>query len=451
MELMEISKIWKEKRPLAKVNVLGWVKFNRDSGKIGFIELTDGTSIKNIQIVYKRDFTKNFDDIKNFRTASAILVEGELKITSNEKNPVEIIATRIELLKLASEDYPLQNKQHTFEFLREIAHLRVRSATFQAIMRIRSELSFAIHKFFNEAGFVWVASPIITSNDCEGAGENFVIQQEKQMPFFNSQAGLTVSGQLNAESYALGFKKVYTFGPTFRAEKSNTSRHLAEFWMVEPEMNFTNLSQLMLVIEAMVKSIVAYVTEKCHDEFEFLIKEKPELKNRLVQLQNNKFEKMEYAKAIEILKKAISNGQVFEDNDIFFGKDLASEHERFLCETHLNSPMFLINFPKDIKAFYMKINTDNNTVAACDLLVPGVGEIIGGSQREDDYKKIIERCEQMKINADGLKWYLDLRKYGYYSSSGFGLGLERFIMYICGVDNIKDAIPFPRTQGELKF
>lgn len=433
------------------VTIVGWVKFNRNSGKICFIELNDGTTIKKIQIVAKQTVLANFEDIKTFKNGTAILVDGEFKVNANDSSQCEILASKVELLKKADESYPLQNKQHSFEFLREIAPLRVRSSTFQSIMRVRGFLSSAIHNYFSSRNYIWVASPIITANDAEGAGESFVISQDNENPFFNSNACLTVSGQLNAESYAMGLKKVYTFGPTFRAEKSNTSRHLAEFWMVEPEIAFADFNDLLNIMQDMTKSILKDVMVSCKDEMDFLLNGKDDLHFKLQQILTTDFVRLDYKDAITILKDAIKNGHIFEDSDVFFGKDLSSEHERYICEKHFNGPVFLINFPKDIKAFYMKVNDDGKTVSACDLLVPGVGEIIGGSQREDDYNKICTRCDELGVDRSCLQWYLDLRKYGYYSSVGFGLGFERFLMYITGTENIKDVIPFPRTQGELKF
>lgn len=453
MRHVDITKIIKDSKLIGTdVTIEGWVKFNRDSGRIVFIAMNDGTTIKNLQVVCKPDNLTNFEQIKSFRLASAIRVKGKVK-QGREVGSVEIEAKEVKLLKLADEDYPLQNKEHTNEFLRDIAHLRARATTTQAIQRIRTELAFAIHHFFHTKGFIYLATPIITSNDCEGAGENFVIKDDPNNSFWqNVKAGLTVSGQLNAESYALGMKKVYTFGPTFRAERSHTNRHLAEFWMVEPEINFMNLRQLMLVIEQMFKNIVGRVLSKCADEIKYLNqKYNNNTFDTLTKLISHKFVKLDYAKAVEILKEAVANGHKFEDSNIFFGKDFAAEHERYLCEKHFQSPVFLMNFPKEIKAFYMKVNPDNKTVAACDLLVPGVGEIVGGSQREDDYNKIVNRCHETNIDTKGLQWYLDLRKYGYYRSSGFGLGFERILMYITGVDNVKDVIPFPRFEGELKF
>ena len=319
-------------------------------------------------------------------------------------------------------------------------------------MKIRSELAFSIHDFFHRKGFSYVATPILTNNDCEGAGENFKIADDKNNPFFPTMTTLTVSGQLNAEAMSMGLKKVYTFGPTFRAERSHTHRHLAEFWMVEPEIAFCNLKDLMKIIEQMFKVIIKKTINKCQDEFNYLAQKTQ--KNMVVTLQKllaSKFIRLSYKKAIDILKDACAKGQKFFDCDIFFGKDLAAEHEKYLCEVYFNCPIFLYDFPSEIKAFYMKQNKDNKTVAAVDLLVPGVGEIVGGSQREDDYEKIVKKCHQKNISPQPLQWYLDLRKYGYYKSAGFGMGFERILMFITGVDNIKDVIPFPRYEGYLKY
>ncbi len=453
MRHVDIAKAIKDPKLIGQeLTIEGWVKFNRDSGKIVFLAMNDGTTIKNLQIVCKAEGLKNFDKIKTFRLASAVKVKGVLK-QGREPGSVELEAKEVKLLKLADEDFPLQNKEHSNEFLREIAHLKARATTTQAIARIRTELAYAIHNFFHTKGFIYLASPIITSNDCEGAGENFIIKEDPANPFFAGiTPSLTVSGQLNAESYALGMKKVYTFGPTFRAERSHTNRHLAEFWMVEPEINFMNLRQLTMLIEQMIKNIITKVLNKCGDEIKFLNqKYNNNTYETLTKLLNEKFVRLDYAKAVDILKEAVANGHKFEDANIFFGKDFGAEHERYLCEQHFKAPVFLMNFPKEIKAFYMKANPDGKTVAACDLLVPGIGEIVGGSQREDDYNKIVKRCQEMNIDTKSLQWYLDLRKYGYYRSSGFGLGFERFLMYITGVDNVKDVIPFPRFEGELKF
>ena len=434
--------------PQTTVAIRGWIRFNRLSGKIAFIELNDGSTINNLQVVYKKAFTEGFDEAAKLRTGSSILVKG--KVNPNKTN-FEVLADEITILKESAEDYPLQKKEHSMEFLRDIAHLRTRTQTFNAIMSVRSSLAFAIHKFFNDNGFKWVATPLITSNDAEGAGENFVIEQTKENPFFDKEAKLTVSGQLNAEAFAQAMQKVYTFGPTFRAERSHTNRHLAEFWMIEPEIAFIDLQQLMAIIEAFIKNIIQYICKNCKDELNFFIEQKPFLKERINTLLTKDFVKLDYKDAIEILQKAAAEQRCFEDNDIFFGKDIASEHERYLCEKIYNAPVFLYNFPKEIKAFYMKVNKDGRTVAATDLLVPGVGEIVGGSQREDDYQKLLDRTKELNMDVSSIQWYLDLRKYGYYSSAGFGLGFERLIMYVLGLDNIRDTIPFPRYNGKLNF
>ena len=454
MKLYRINELEKKYEDLAssksEVCLTGWVRTNRDSGKIGFILMNDGSTVEGIQVVYKKESTQNFEECAKARTGSAIQVKGTINF--NEKmNAYELVATSFELLKQADEDYPLQKKQHSMEFLREIAHLRPRTKTMQAVMTVRNRLAYAIHNFFQKNDFMWVATPLITSNDCEGAGESFFIYEDKEKPFFQPQGTLTVSGQLNAEAYAQAFGRVYTFGPTFRADRSHTNRHLAEFWMIEPEIAFCTLPELMGFIELFIKSIVKDVLENCKEAIDFFAKEHPELKERLHNLVTKDFLRIEYRKAIEVLKEAVAEGHKFEDSDIFFGKDLASEHERYLCEQVYKSPVFLYNYPKVIKAFYMKQNEDNETVAACDLLVPGVGEIVGGSQREDSYDKIMTRVKEMNMDPKSIKWYVDLRKYGYHSSAGFGLGFERLIMYILGLDNVRDAIPFPRYEGKLSF
>lgn len=433
-----------------EVQIKGWVRTNRDSGKIGFVMAYDGSNLNGIQVVYKKESTENFDVAKTARCGAAIAIGGILNFNS-KMHQYELIANSFELLKQADEDYPLQKKQHTMEFLRDIAHLRPRTRTMQAIMRVRNQLAYAIHHFFQENGFMWIATPLLTSNDCEGAGESFLIQEDPKNMFFNPQAKLTVSGQLNAEAYAQAFGRVYTFGPTFRADRSHTNRHLAEFWMVEPEIAFFDLKQLMELIEAFIKNVVKSIYENCSDEISFFIQEKPFLKERFEVLMNKKFVRISYDEAIKLLAKAVEDKYPFEDSNIFFGKDLASEHERYLCEKIYNAPVFIYNYPKVIKAFYMKQNDDNVTVAATDLLVPGVGEIVGGSQREDSYEKLMNRINELKMDVSSIQWYLDLRKYGYASSSGFGLGFERLIMYVLGLDNIRDAIPFPRFEGNINF
>lgn len=451
MEIISVKEIFKNYKELKFVRLVGWVRSNRDSGSIGFISFFDGTCINSVQLVYKKTNTENFDEARTVRTGSAIYIEGEVVESIKENQHFEILLTSFKILKQADEDYPLQKKEHTSEFLRSIAHLRQRTNKFNTIMKVRSEMSFAIHNFFRQNDFVWVSTPIITSNDAEGAGENFnVVASEKN--FFDKTASLTVSGQLHAEAYAQAYKRVYTFGPTFRAEKSNTNRHISEFWMIEPEIAFCDINQLMFLIETFIKYLVRFVLKNCKEEIAFLNKSvDSNLAQRLLAVVDSEFVKLEYKEAIKILKNEISKGYRFEDNDIYFGKDLASEHEKYLCEVIYNKPVFLYNFPQEIKAFYMKQNQDGTTVAACDLLVPGIGEIVGGSQREDDYRKIVKRCQILGIKTDEIDWYLNLRRFGYFKSSGFGLGFERFLMYVTGVSNIKDVIPFPRAYGTINF
>lgn len=453
MEIISVKQVFNNYKSLKDVKLMGWVRSNRDSGSLGFISFTDGTSLNSIQLVYKKQFTENFEECRTARTGSAILVEGQVVESLKDNQKFEILVKEFHILKQSDEDYPLQKKEHSAEFLRTIAHLRHRTNTYNAVMKIRSEVAFAIHNFFHQNNFVWVSSPILTSNDAEGAGENFLVKSKDGKTFFDKQASLTVSGQLHAEAYAQGFKRVYTFGPTFRAEKSNTNRHMSEFWMIEPEIAFCGIEQLMYFIEIFIKHLIKFVLKHCSDEVKFLDKlSGEELIKKLENVANNDFERVEYKDAIAILKRHISENKTnFEDNEMFFGKDLGSEHERYLCEKVYNKPVFLYNFPREIKAFYMKQNNDGTTVASCDLLVPGIGEIVGGSQREDDYKKIITRCDKLGIKKDDIKWYLDLRKYGYYKSAGFGLGFERFIMYVTDMTNIKDTIPFPRSYGSLNF
>ncbi len=435
-----------------KVQIEGFVKTNRFNGSIGFISMNDGTCFESIQIVYKKDKLSNCDEISQARVWASLLVEGEVLLTPNAQQPFEIVASKIELLKQSDEDYPLQNKKHGLEFLRDVAHLRPRTKLFSAVMRARSEIAYALHEFFHQNGYVWTASPIITSNDGEGAGETFFVTTDDKEDFFGRKACLSVTGQLQGEAYAQAFKKIYTFGPTFRAEKSHTARHAAEFWMVEPEIAFCDLPQLMEIAESMIKHVVSHYKKTCASEIEFFAKEvDSDIIKRIDYLLNNKFAKLSYKEGIEILSNAVANGHNFEENNIYFGMDLGSEHERYLCEQVINGPVFLYNYPKDIKAFYMKQNSDNVTVAASDLLVPGIGELIGGSQREDSYEKLLNRCQELKMDIEPLKWYLDLRRYGYFMSSGFGIGFERLVMYLTGVNNIRDSIPFPRTHGLLNF
>ncbi len=430
----------------------GWVRSHRNNGSVGFIEFNDGSYFKNIQLVYDKD-NKDFDKISKVRYGSSIQVEGKIKLTPEMKQPFEIHVDSVVVLGDCAEDYPLQKKKHSFEFLRDIAYLRPRANTFNAVYRVRNALAFAIHKFFQERGFMYVHTPIITANDAEGAGQVFHVVSDFKHPndFFNSSACLTVSGQLHVESFALAFRDVYTFGPTFRAENSNTNRHASEFWMIEPEIAFADLEDDMDLIERFLKYIIKYVLDNCKDEMQFfdnfIDKGVIEKLNKVI---NANFVRMEYTEAIELLKKAVESGHKFENNNIYWGMDLNSEHERYVTESIVKGPVFLINYPKEIKAFYMKVNPDNKTVAACDLLVPKEGEIVGGSQREEDFTKLEAKMKEIG-NDKGLEWYLNLRKYGGCIHSGFGLGFDRLLMYITGIQNIRDVQPFPRTPGSLKY
>ena len=392
----------------------------------------------------------------SLKTGDAINVIGVLKITENQKQPFEIQAKKISVLAKCAEDYPLQKKRHSFEFLREIAHLRPKANTFAAVFRVRSVLSMAIHEFFQNQGFVYVHTPIITSNDCEGAGETFTVTTRKdgeyEKDFFNRHVSLTVSGQLHAEAFAQAFRDVYTFGPTFRAENSNTVRHAAEFWMIEPEIAFADLEDDMMLIEDMIKYCINYVLENCPEEMEFFNNMiDKDLLNRLKHVLNSEFAKMTYTDAVEYLKKAQEKGVVFENKDIFWGMDFNSEHEKYLCEKIVNGPLFLIDFPKELKSFYMKQNPDGKTVAACDLLVPHIGELVGGSQREENYEVLKNRMKELHMSEKGLEWYLDLRRFGGVKTAGFGLGFERMVMYLTGISNIRDVLPFPRTVKNCLF
>lgn len=453
METVAVKDIFKNFKEFSHVKLVGWVRSNRDNGSIGFISFTDGSSIHSIQLVYKNGETVNFEDAKSTRTGSAILVEGEVIESKQPNQSFEIKVTNFILLKQADEDYPLQKKEHGPEFLRTIAHLRQRTNKYGAIMRLRSELAFAVHNFFHQNNFVWVSSPIITSNDAEGAGENFFVDSKTVKNFFGKNASLTVSGQMHAEAYAQSYKRVYTFGPTFRAEKSNTNRHISEFWMIEPEIAFCNLEQLMYLIEEFVKYLIRFILKNCKDEMTFLNKLSNNiLSEKLLNAISHPFEKITYKKAIAILKTDVANKKVkFENDSIYFGMDLNSEHEKYLCEKVFNKPLFIYDYPAEIKAFYMKMNADGTTVGACDLLMPGIGEIVGGSERENDYTKLIRKCTKLNMKIDDIEWYLALRKYGYHKSAGFGLGFERFLMYVTECENVKDTIPFPRSYGSLDF
>ena len=441
----------------AEVELRGWARSVRDSKNFGFIELNDGSCQKNCQVVLDREKLADYDNIVHCGVGAALRVRGTIVLTPEMRQPFELHAKEVEVEGTSLPTYPLQKKRHSPEFLRGIAHLRPRTNLFGAVFRIRSQAAFAIHKFFNDRGFVYVHTPIITGSDCEGAGAMFRVttlapgETDLSKDFFGKRAALTVSGQLDVETYAMAFSNVYTFGPTFRAENSNTARHAAEFWMIEPEMAFCDLAGDMDVAEAMVKSVAEYVHETCAFEVDFLAERVcPELKDRFEALKGGEFVRLSYTEAIEILKKAISEGHKFE-YPVEWGCDLQSEHERYLTETVYKKPVFLTDYPKGIKAFYMRLNDDKKTVAAADLLVPGIGELIGGSQREERLDVLEERMKECGLNAADYEFYTDLRRYGGCVHSGFGLGFERLIMYLTGVSNIRDVIPFPRTVGNLEY
>jgi asparaginyl-tRNA synthetase len=445
-----------------EVLIKGWVRNNRNSNKFGFIELNDGSFFKSVQVVYEEEFISNFEEVSKAYVATALSVKGTLVLTPNAKQPFEIKAKEITIEATSTPDYPLQPKRHSMEFLREIAHLRPRSNTFAAVFRVRSLVAYAIHKFFQEQNFVYVHTPIITGSDCEGAGEMFRVTTldmenlprteegaiDYSQDFFGKETSLTVSGQLEAETYALAFRKVYTFGPTFRAENSNTARHASEFWMIEPEVAFADLKDNMELAEAMIKYIINYVLEHAPEEMEFFNSFIDKgLLDRLNNIVNSDFGRVTYTEAVELLQKS---GKEFQ-YPVEWGIDLQTEHERFLTEEIFKKPLFVTDYPKDIKAFYMRLNDDGKTVAACDLLVPGVGEIIGGSQREERLDVLTERMSALGLNEEDYWWYLDLRKYGGVKHAGYGLGFERIIMYITGMSNIRDVLPFPRTPKTAEF
>ena len=460
LELRELQKNTKEY--LGKeIEINGWVKKIRSQKNFGFIELNDGTFFTGIQVVFDEEL-ENFEEISKLTISSSIKVTGIVVESLGKGQDYEIKATKISVYQKADSDYPLQNKRHSFEFLRTIAHLRPRTNAFFATFRVRSILSYAIHKFFQEKNFVYVQTPIITGSDAEGAGEMFRLTTldinnipktengsiDFKQDFFGKEANLTVSGQLNVETFATAFKNTYTFGPTFRAEKSNTPKHAAEFWMMEPEIAFADLDVNMDIIEEMIKYIVNYVRENAKEEMEFFNQfVDKDLFNRLDTLVNNEFGRITYTEAIEILK---NSKQKFE-YEVEWGIDLQTEHERYLAEKHFKKPVFVTDYPKDIKAFYMKLNEDGKTVRAVDLLAPGIGEIVGGSQREDDYETLLGKIKEMGLKEEDYWWYLDLRKYGSVPHSGFGLGFDRMLMYITGMTNIRDVIPFPRTTKNLEF
>ena len=462
-EFIEIKQLYRNKDEYIdkKVKVAGWIRTSRMSKNFGFIELNDGSFFKNMQIVIDEKL-ENFKEVGKLPISTSLLIEGTLVATQNAKQPVEIQATKIVVEGESDNSYPLQKKRHTVEYLRTIAHLRPRSNLFSAAFRVRSVAAYAIHKFFQDRNFVYAHSPIITGSDCEGAGEMFKITTldlnnvpktedgkiDYSQDFFGREANLTVSGQLNGEIMALAFRNVYTFGPTFRAENSYTGRHASEFWMIAPEIAFADSEDNMELAEDMIKYIINYVLEQCPEEMEFFNSFVDKgLLERLNNIVNSEFTKITYTKAIELL---LESGQKFE-YPVEWGCDLQTEHERYITEQIFNAPVFVTDYPKEIKAFYMRMNEDGKTVRAMDLLVPGVGEIIGGSQREERYDVLLDRIHECGLNEEDYWWYLELRKYGTATHSGFGLGFERIIMYLTGISNIRDVIPFPRTPKNAEF
>ncbi|AVM66763.1 asparagine--tRNA ligase [Peptostreptococcaceae bacterium oral taxon 929] len=460
MDIRELFKSYKELDGKT-VEVQAWIKNLRAQKEFGFIEINDGSFFNSVQVVYDNTL-ENFERVSKLYLSASIRVKGKLVLTPNNKQAFEIKAEEIEVLGDSTADYPLQNKRHSMEFLRSIAHLRPRANLFRAAYRIRSLAAFAIHKFFNEQDFIYVHTPILTASDAEGAGEMFQVTTldidnpprtedgavDYSKDFFDKPTHLTVSGQLEGETFAMAFSKIYTFGPTFRAENSNTTRHAAEFWMIEPEMAFMDNNQNMDVAEAMLKYVINYVMENAKEEIDFCNQFVDKgLIDRLNHVRNSNFERVTYTRAIEILKE---HEEKF-DVKVEWGMDLQTEHERYLTEQIFKKPIFVTDYPKDIKAFYMKLNPDNKTVAAMDCLVPGIGEIVGGSQREEDYAKLEKRINELGLDMDSYTWYMDLRKYGSVVHSGYGLGFERLIMYITGIENIRDVLPFPRTVHHCEF
>ncbi len=463
MDYVDVKKIFRtpDEYMGKSITIVGWVRTKRLSKTFGFIELNDGTFFENIQIVFD-DTLSNFDDISKLSIGSAIIVDGDVVESQGGEQKFEIKAKNIAIEGVADESYPLQKKRHTFEYLRTIAHLRPRTNAFSAVFRVRSLVAYAIHKFFQERGFVYIHTPIITGSDAEGAGEMFQVttldltnpakteegKVDYNQDFFGKATNLTVSGQLEAETFCMAYRNVYTFGPTFRAENSNTARHAAEFWMIEPEIAFAELKDNMILAESMIKYIIKYVLENAPEEMEFFNKFIDQgLLERLNHVANSDFGVVTYTEAIEILK---NSNKDFEYN-AEWGDDLQTEHERFLAEEHFKKPVFVTNYPKEIKSFYMKLNEDGKTVAAMDLLAPGIGEIIGGSQREEDLDKLITRVNELKLDVEDYDWYLDMRRFGTARHAGYGLGFERIIMYITGMSNIRDVIPFPRTVRHAEF
>ena len=461
---ISIKTLYKESEKYADREscVTGWIRTNRDSNRFGFIELNDGSFFKSMQLVYEADKLSNFEEIAKLPVATAVLAKGVFVLTPDAKQPFELKCSEISVLAPSNSEYPLQKKRHTLEFLREIAHLRPRSNTFSAVFRVRSLVAYAIHQFFQEQGFVYVHTPIITASDCEGAGEMFRVTtlNMNDLPkdesgqvcydddFFGKEAGLTVSGQLEGETFALAFGKIYTFGPTFRAENSNTARHASEFWMVEPEIAFADLEDNMELAEAMIKYIINYLLENAKEEMEFFNNFVDKgLLERLDNIVKSDFVRITYTEACELLKKSKMPFQY----PVEWGIDLQTEHERYLTEEIFKKPVFVTDYPKDIKAFYMRLNDDGKTVAACDLLVPGVGEIIGGSQREERYEYLSKRMQELGLIEEDYWWFMDISYYCGVKHAGYGLGFERIIMYVTGMANIRDVLPFPRTPKSADF
>ena len=463
MNLVTVRDIYRRREEYLgkEISIGGWVRSVRDSRSFGFIVVSDGTFFETLQVVYHDDLA-NFDEISHMNVGTAIIVKGPLVATPEAKQPFEIQATEVTVEGASSSDYPLQKKRHSLEYLRTISHLRPRTNTFQAVFRVRSLIAYAIHQFFQERDFVYVHTPLITGSDCEGAGEMFQVttldlanvpmtedgKVDFSQDFFGKPTNLTVSGQLNGETYAMAFRNIYTFGPTFRAENSNTTRHAAEFWMIEPEIAFADLNDNMALAESMLKYIIRYVLEHAPEEMQFFNQFVDKgLLDRLNHVLNSDFGHVTYTEAVEILEK---NNDNF-DYKVYWGCDLQTEHERYLTEQVFKKPVFVTDYPKEIKAFYMKLNDDGRTVAAMDCLVPGIGEIIGGSEREADFDKLSARMDELGLNKEDYGFYLDLRRYGSARHAGFGLGFERCVMYLTGISNIRDVLPFPRTVNNCEL
>jgi asparaginyl-tRNA synthetase len=429
----------------------GFVRNNRSLGQVGFLAVNDGSCFNNIQIVYKAEDKAS----SSIRLGSTVRIEGTLHVTPEAPQPYEIEATKIELFGSTDDTYPLQKKKTSFDYLRTIPQWRPKTNTFNAVFRVRSTLAYYIHQYFHDNGFLWIHTPILTANDCEGEGQTFNVYADEKHPtefFGKDNVHLTVSGQLHVEPFALTYGKVYTFGPTFRAEKSNTTRHAAEFWMVEPEISWAHMSDDEDLMEDFLKYVVKHTVEECPEDMEFFYERiDKDLRKRLEDFIAKPFERVPYSKAIEILQEAVKNGHHFDISDIKFGLDLASEHERYLTEEVFKGPIFLTDYPKEIKAFYMKQNDDGKTVAAVDLLVPGIGELCGGSERECDYDKLLARMKELNMNLPAYEWYLDLRRNGSIPHSGFGLGFERLVMLTTGMTNIRDTLPYPRCYKDMLF